>query len=51
MLSTTRVVLPDDDNQPRTLRFARSAPRLYIGNHLNARDGSSVMLFLVRQGA
>ena len=44
------LLLPDDDDQPRTLRFARSAPRLFIGNHLNAKDGSSVMLFLVRQG-
>jgi hypothetical protein len=43
------LILPDDEGQPRTMRFARAAPRLHIGNHLNAGDGSSVMLFLVRQ--
>lgn len=35
---------------PAPLRFARGGPRLFIGNHLNAADGSSVMLFLVRTG-
>lgn len=35
---------------PQPLRFARGGPRLLIGNHLNASDGSSVMLFLVRTG-
>lgn len=44
------LVVPDDNNQPRTLRFARGAGRLYIGNHLNPNDGSTVMLFLVRTG-
>lgn len=44
------LILPDDQGQPRTLRFARGASRLHIGNHLNATDGSTVMLFLVRQG-
>ena len=45
------LILPDDQGQPRTLRFARGASRLHIGNHLNATDGSTVMLFLIRQGA
>jgi len=45
------LIVPDDQNQPRTLRFARGATRLFIGNHLNANDGSSVMLFLIRRGA
>lgn len=44
------LVVPDDNNQPRTLRFARGAGRLFIGNHLNSNDGSSVMLFLIRTG-
>lgn len=45
------LVMPSDPGQPpRTLRFARGAGRLFIGNHMNAGDGSSVMLFLIRTG-
>lgn len=43
-----RLHVPDN---PLPLRFARAAPRLFIGNHLRASDGSSVMLFLVRNQA
>lgn len=41
--------MPDDDGEIRAIRFARASTRLHIGNHLNAKDGSSVMLFLIRQ--
>jgi hypothetical protein len=33
----------------RRLRFGRAAARLQIGNHRNPNDGSTVMLFLIRQ--
>jgi hypothetical protein len=45
------LVVPADVGAPRRLRFARGATRLFIGNHLNAIDGSSVMLFLIRKSA
>lgn len=41
--------MPDDDGEIRAIRFARASTRLHIGNHLNAKDGSTVMLFLIRQ--
>lgn len=45
-----QIFVPDDSSpQPRRLRFGRAAPRLHIGNHLNPNDGSTVMLFLIRQ--
>ena len=46
-----QIFVPDDTGEIRRLRFARAAPRLQIGNHANPNDGSTVMLFLIRQGA
>jgi hypothetical protein len=44
-----QIFVPADNGEIRRLRFARAAPRLQIGNHLNGNDGSTVMLFLIRQ--
>ncbi|HEY0822927.1 MAG TPA: hypothetical protein VGD76_04005 [Ramlibacter sp.] len=44
-----QIFVPDDTGQVRRLRFGRAAARLHIGNHLNPNDGSTVMLFLIRQ--
>ena len=45
-----QIFVPDDiPGQVRRLRFGRAAARLQIGNHFNPNDGSTVMLFLIRQ--
>jgi hypothetical protein len=44
-----QIFLPDDTGEIRRLRFGRASGRLQIGNHLNPNDGSTVMLFLIRQ--
>ena len=44
-----QIFVPDDTGEVRRLRFGRAAARLQIGNHLNPNDGSTVMLFLLRQ--